>query len=61
MSDQLRELTQQLAPRQVAQPQRLTHQQRGGSRQPGTRRGAFPQKSSNTERVLLTMLHQRKL
>jgi len=59
--DQLRELTQQLAPRQAAQTERLTHQRRGGSRQPGTRRGVFPQKISNEERVLLTVLHQRKL
>jgi transposase len=59
--DQLRELTQQLAPRQAGQTERLTHQRRGGSRQPGTRRGVFPQKISNEERVLLTVLHQRKL
>jgi transposase len=59
--DQLRALTQQLAPRQAGQTERLTHQRRGGSRQPGTRRGVFPQKISNEERVLLTVLHQRKL
>jgi transposase len=59
--DQLRALTQQLAPRQAGQTERLTHQRRGGSRQSGTRRGVFPQKISNEERVLLTVLHQRKL
>jgi transposase len=59
--DELRKLTERLATRQAAQAERLTHQRRGGPRQPGTRRGVFPQKISNGERVLLTVLYLRKL
>ncbi len=59
--DELHDLTQRLAPRQAAQAERLTHHRRGGPRQPGARGGVFPQKISNSERVLLTVLHLRKL
>jgi transposase len=59
--DELRKLTERLATRQAAQAERLTHQRRGGPRQPGTRRGVFPQKISNGERVLLTVLYLRRL
>jgi transposase len=59
--DELHSLTARLAPRQAAHAERLTHQRRGGPRQPGTRGGVFPQKISNSERVLLTVLHLRKL
>jgi hypothetical protein len=58
---ELHELTQRLTPRQAAHAERLTHQRRGGPRQPGTRGGVFPQKISNNERVLLTILHLRRL
>jgi transposase len=58
---ELHQLTQRLAPRQAAHAERLTHQRRGGLRQPGTRGGVFPQKVSSSERVLLTILHLRKL
>jgi hypothetical protein len=58
---QLRNLTQRLTARQAAQAERLGHQRRGGPRQPGTRGGIFPQKISNSERVLLTILYQRGL
>jgi hypothetical protein len=58
---ELHQLTQCLTPRQAAHAERRTHQRRGGPRQPGTRRGVFPQKISNPERVLLTILHLRKL
>jgi Rhodopirellula transposase DDE domain len=58
---QLHQLTQRLTPRQAARAQRLAHQRRGGPRQPGTRGGVFPQKISNSERVLLTVLHLRRL
>lgn len=58
---QLRTLTERLATRQAAHAERLTHQRRGGPRQPGTRRGVFPQKISNDERVLLTVLYLRRL
>jgi Rhodopirellula transposase DDE domain len=58
---ELHELTQRLTPRQAARAERLAHQRRGGPRQPGTRSGVFPQKISNSERVLLTILHLRRL
>jgi Rhodopirellula transposase DDE domain len=58
---ELHQLTQRLTPRQAARAERLAHQRRGGSRQPGTRGGVFPQKISNSERVLLTILHLRRL
>ena len=58
---ELHQLTQRLTPRQAAHAERLAHQRRGGPRQPGTRRGVFPQKISNSERVLLTVLHLRRL
>ena len=57
----LHELTQQLAPLQAAQAERLSYQRRGGPRQPGTRGGVFHQKISNGERVLLAILCQRHL
>jgi hypothetical protein len=59
--DELHKLTERLAIRQAAQAERLGYRRRGGPRQPGTRAGVFPQKISNSERVLLTVLHQRKL
>jgi len=59
--DELRTLTERLAARQAAHAERLTHRRRGGPRQPGTRGGVFPQKISNDERVLLTVLYLRKL
>jgi Rhodopirellula transposase DDE domain len=57
----LHELTQQLAPLQAAQAERLSYQRRGSLRQPGTRGGVFHQKISNGERVLLAILYQRRL
>jgi hypothetical protein len=59
--DELHNLTARLAPRQAAHAERLTHHRRGGPRQPGTRGGVFPQKISNSERILLTVLYLRKL
>ena len=58
---ELHQLTQRLRPRQATHAERRTHQRRGGPRQPGTRGGVFPQKISNSERVLLTVLHLRRL
>jgi hypothetical protein len=58
---ELHSLTERLTARQAAQAERVSHQRRGGPRQPGTRRGVFPQKISNSERVLLTILHHRRL
>ena len=59
--DELAELTTRLAAQQAAHTERRSHQRRGGPRQPGARGGVFPQKISNSERVLLTVLYQRKL
>ena len=59
--DELDTLIKRLGTRQAAQSERLSHQRRGGPRQPGTRGGVFPQKISNTERILLTVLYLRKL
>ena len=58
---QLDALIQALQARQQAQTERLTHQRRGAQRQPGTRRGVFPQKIGNAERIILTVLYQRGL
>ena len=58
---QLHDLTSRLAARQAAQAERLSYQRRGGPRQPGTRGGVFHQKISNSERVLLALLYQRRL
>jgi transposase len=59
--DELRNLIERLTARQAAQAERLAHQRRGGPRRPGTRRGVFPQKISDSERVLLAILYLRKL
>ncbi|MBP2326525.1 transposase/predicted DNA-binding protein YlxM (UPF0122 family) [Kibdelosporangium banguiense] len=59
--DELNDLTERLASRQAAHAERLTHQRRGGPRRPGARSGVFPQKISNSERILLTVLYLRKL
>ena len=58
---ELRSLVERLAPEQAARTERMTHQRRGGARQPGSRGGVFPQKISDSERVLLTLLYLRKL
>ena len=58
---ELHSLTERLAARQAACAERLGHERRGGPRQPGTRAGVFPQKISNSERILLALLYQRKL
>jgi transposase/predicted DNA-binding protein YlxM (UPF0122 family) len=57
----LQQLTERLAPRQLAQAERLSYQRRGGPRQAGTRSGVFHQKISNRERVLVAVLYQRQL
>ena len=57
----LHKLTQRLAPLQTAQAERLSYQRRGGLRQPHARGGVFHQKISNSERVLLAILYQRRL
>ena len=57
----MHELSQRLRAGQAAHAEWLAHQRRGGPRQPGTRRGVFPKTISHSERVLLTILHFRKL
>jgi hypothetical protein len=57
----LHQLSGRLASRQTAQAERISYQRRGGSRQAGTRGGVFHQKISNSERVLLAVLDQRRL
>src|SRR5947209_2732794 len=57
---ELQALTQRLTVRQAAQAERLSHQRRGGPRQPGARGGVFPQKlkigrASCRERVSITV------
>jgi hypothetical protein len=59
--EELQNLTTRLAPHQAAGTQRRSHQRRGAARQHGTRGGVFPQKISNSERVLLTLLYLRKV
>jgi len=58
---ELHDLTSRAAARQSAQAERLTYQRGGGPRQPGTRGGVFHQKISNSERILLALLYQRRL
>jgi hypothetical protein len=58
---ELHDLARRLASQQAAQAERISHQRRGGERQPGVRGGVFPQKIGNSERVLLTVLYLRKL
>ena len=58
---ELHDLTSRSAARQAAQTERLTYQRRGGPRQPGARGGVFHQKISNSERILLALLYQRRL
>ena len=46
---------------QAARNERHRHRRRGGERLPGARGGVFTQKITNDERVLATVLYQRKL
>jgi len=46
---------------QQARNERHRHRRRGGERLPGTRAGVFQQKITGDERVLATVLYQRKL
>ena len=54
-------LARRLAPRQLAQTERVSYQRRGADRQPGSRGGVFPQKIGDVERVVLAVLYLRKL
>lgn len=54
-------LARRLAPRQVAQVERASYQRRGADRRPGSRGCVFPQKLGDRERVVVAILHLRKL
>jgi transposase len=58
--DDLAALTRQLAVRQAAETERRKYQQRGGQRQPAARAGIFPEKITDADRVLATILGLRK-
>jgi hypothetical protein len=58
---ELQQLTQQLALGQAAQAERRRHQRRGRPRLPGTRGSVFRQKITDAERVLATVLAQRRI
>ena len=58
---ELHELTSGSQRGSPPKPNASSYQRRGGPRQPGTRGGVFPQKISNSERVLLTILYHRGL
>ncbi|MFF7976885.1 ISAzo13 family transposase [Streptomyces sp. NPDC007905] len=57
----LHALIDQLSKRQAALVERRRFTQRGGHRQPGTRAGVFRQKITDAERVLATVLMDRKV
>lgn len=58
---ELDRLIERLAPRQAAQAERHRYQRRGGDRLPGARGGVFQQKITDAERVLATVLYQRRV
>jgi transposase len=58
---ELSALTERVGHIQDARNERHRHRRRGGERLPGARGGVFRQKITNPERVLATVLYQRKL
>jgi len=54
-------LTRRIRPVLEARRERHRHRRRGGERMPGAHGGVFTQKITNNERVLATVLYQRKL
>ncbi len=58
---ELTALTERVGHIQDARNERHRHRRRGGERLPGARGGIFRQKITNPERVLATVLYQRKL
>jgi hypothetical protein len=58
---ELTALTDRVGRVQDARNERHRHRRRGGERLPGARGGVFTQKITNAERVLVTVLYQRKL
>ena len=57
----LQALTQRIRPILEARRERHSHRRRGGERMPGARGGVFTQKITHEERVLTTVLYQRRL
>lgn len=58
---ELAALTERVKHLQDARNERHRHRRRGGERLPGARGGIFTQKITDDERVLATVLYQRKL
>jgi hypothetical protein len=58
---ELAAMTQRVRHVQDARNERHRHRRRGGERLPGARGGVFTQKITDDERVLATVLYQRKL
>jgi len=54
-------MTERVKHVQDARNERHRHRRRGGERLPGARGGVFTQKITDDERVLATVLYQRKL
>ncbi len=54
-------LTRQVRPVLEARTERHRHRRRGGERLPGARGGVFTQKITTDERILATVLYQRRL
>ena len=59
--DALEALIHRLSVRQTALAEQRRYKQRGGQRQPTARVGVFPQKITDADRVLATLLNQRKI
>lgn len=59
--EELHQMIERLTPLQAARLERLRYQQRGGERLPGARGGIFQQKITDAERILATILYQRKV
>ena len=59
--EELHQMIERLTPLQAARLERLRYQRRGGERLPGARGGIFQQKITDAERILATILYQRKV